>query len=82
MSAAHFADRGFHLRAGLRRMGVRPMRAIGQPVQALIPIPADPAVHRLTRHPEPFGDFGHRDPSMDFQHGPVPLLCHGQLHQH
>ena len=61
---------------------MRSMGAIGQILQALIPVPAHPAVHRLTRHPEPLGNLGDRHPGLNLQHSPIPLLRHGQLHQH
>ena len=61
---------------------MRPMRPVSQTVQALLAIPADPAMHRLPRHPEPLSNLGHRHSGFHFQHGPIPLLRHGQLHQH
>ena len=82
MRPTHFTDRGFHLRRGLARGGMRPAGPVGQTVQALFGIPADPPVNRLTGDAEPFGDLGHRHAGLGFQHGPIPLLCHGQLHQH
>src|SRR5205823_1774791 len=77
-----FADGRFHLGCGLRWAGTRTTGAAGQPVQTLLAVPADPAMHRLTRYPEPLGDLGHRHPGLNLQHSAVPLLCHGQLHQH
>ena len=82
MPPAQLTDRRLDLRAGLLRMPVRAVRAIRQPVQALLPIPADPPMHRLPRDTEPLGHLGHRHTGLDLQHGPVPLLRHGQLHQH
>jgi hypothetical protein len=57
---SQFADRGLHLGSGLRRLGVRPVGAVGEPVQTFIAIPANPAVHRLPGHPEPLGHLRHR----------------------
>ncbi len=82
MATAQFADRRLHLRADLRRMPVRAMRAVGQPVKALVGIPAQPPVHRLPGHPEPLGNLGHRQTGPDLQHGAIPLLHHAQLNQH
>jgi hypothetical protein len=82
MRPPQLADRGLDLRAGLRRMRVRPMRTISETVQTLFAIPADPSVHRLPRHPEPLGHLGDRHPGLNFQHSAIPLLRHSQLHQH
>jgi hypothetical protein len=46
-------------------------------------IPAQPPVHRLPRHPIPPRHIRDRGALIqDFQHRPVPLLGHTQLHQH
>jgi hypothetical protein len=82
MRPPHLADRGLDLGVGLGRMPVRAVRPVREPFQALFAIPADPAVHRLPRDPEPLGYLGHRHPGLDLEHGSVPLLRHGQLHQH
>lgn len=82
MGTAQLADCRLNLGTGLRRVGMWAMRAIRQSVQALISIPPDPAVHRLPRDAEPLGYLGHRHTGLDFQHGPIPLLCQCQLHQH
>ena len=49
MSNASAATR--HMRGRRRRMGMRPMRAVGRAFQAQRSIPAQPAVHRLTAPP-------------------------------
>jgi hypothetical protein len=49
MIPAHFADRRLHRRIDLPRMRMRPMRAIRQIGQALLPIPAQPTVNCLAR---------------------------------
>ena len=82
MRPAKLADRRLHLRAGLRRMPMRAVRPVRQPIQTLIAVPAHPAMHRLSRYPEPLGDLGHGHPGLNLEHGPIPLLRHGQLHQH
>ncbi len=62
----------------------RPRGPIRQPAQpASVGIPAQPRVHRLTRHPIPTGHLGDRGPLLqDLQHRPIPLLHDTQLHQH
>jgi hypothetical protein len=60
----------------------RSMRADRQPRQAVVPIPAQPVMHRLARHPERLHDLGHRHTDLNLQNGPIPLLHHAQLHQH
>jgi hypothetical protein len=37
---------------------------------------------RLPGHPEPLGHLSDLHPGFNFEHGPTPLLRHGQLHQH
>jgi hypothetical protein len=59
MRPEQLADRRFHLRADLRRVRTRAMRTIREPVQAFIPVPANPAMYRLTRHPEPLGNLAY-----------------------
>jgi hypothetical protein len=61
---------------------MRVMRTIPKAIQALVAIPAHPAVHRLTGHPEPLSDLRYLHPGLDLQHSAIPLLRHGQLHRH
>ena len=77
-------DPGLRRRAHLMRARHRAAGPVHQPRQAaVIDIPAQPVVHRLPRHPIPARYIGHaRAVIEDFQHRPVPLLGHTQLHQH
>jgi len=82
MVAAQFADRSFNLGAGLGWVGVAAVRPVRQPVQALIPDTsapngAPPALTPRTVQPPRL-----RAPGLHFQYRAIPLLCHGQLHQH
>jgi hypothetical protein len=50
--------------------------------KSAIPVPGHPPVHRPPGHPEPLGNFRHRDTVKDLKHGPVSLLDHVQLPKH
>jgi len=77
-----FADHRLNLRGYLPRMTPGGMRAIGQPADAIRPIPRHPPVHGLTGHPIPLRHLDHRNPGQDFQHRVIPLLHHVQLPKH
>ncbi|TWG07568.1 hypothetical protein FHU35_11185 [Saccharopolyspora dendranthemae] len=67
----------------LPRMPTRPMRPILQTGQALIPIAANPGMHRLPRHAIPFRDLGDlRSSRQDLHDRVITLLHNAQLHEH
>jgi hypothetical protein len=79
----HRHDPRLNLRGDLMRARQRPRRPIGQIRQATISgIPTQPLMHRLPRHPEPARHHRHRRTVKHLPHRLIPLLHHGQLHQH
>ncbi len=67
----------------LPRMPMRPMRPILQTGQALIPIAANPGMHRFPRNAIPFCDLGDlRSSRQDLHDRVITLLHNAQFHEH
>ena len=76
-------DQRLDLRWHLMRTRQRLRRPIHQTRQTLGRVPAQPHVHRLTRHPEPARHLSHRRPIVQhLEHGLIALLHDTQLHEH
>jgi hypothetical protein len=58
------------------------MRPIRQTVEALVAVPGQPTVHRLSGDAEQLSHLNHRHARLHLQHRTVTLLCHVQLRQH
>ncbi len=52
------------------------------PIDRRCGIPAQPAMHALTRHTETTRDLGHRRPTQHLEHSLISLLHNPELHQH
>jgi hypothetical protein len=58
------------------------MRSVRQALDAISPIPGQPAVHGLPGDAIPLGDLDDRSPGQDLHNGAIPLLDHIQLPKH
>ena len=79
---AQLANQRLSLRRDPPRMLSGRVGPVSQAIQALSPVPGQPAMHGLPGNAVTLGDLDDRSPGQDLHNGAVSLLDHVQLPKH